>query len=49
LRAFEIRVLRGISIQDEEWRELQYEEIRDLYSSPYITRIRRIQKEERGV
>jgi hypothetical protein len=44
LRVFENRVLRGIfgPKRDEvtgEWRKLHNEELRDLYSSPHISRI----------
>jgi len=44
LRVFENRVLRRIigTKRDEvtsEWRRLHNEELNDLYSSPYITRV----------
>jgi hypothetical protein len=53
LRLFGNRVLRGIfgSKRDEvtgEWRKLHNEELNDLYSSPNIVRVIKIEKNEMG-
>jgi hypothetical protein len=53
LRVFENRVLRRIfgSTRDEvtgEWRKLHNEELNDLYSSPTIARVTKIEKNEMG-
>ena len=53
LRVFENRVLRRIfgSKRDEvtwEWRKLHNEELNDLYSSPNIVRVIKIEKNEMG-
>ena len=53
LRVFENRVLRRIfgPGKDEvtgEWRRLHNEELNDLYSSPNIVRVLKIEKNEMG-
>jgi len=53
LRVFENRILRRIfelktDEVTEEWRKLHNEELNDLYSSPNIVRVKKMDKNEMG-
>jgi hypothetical protein len=52
LRVFENRALRKVRPKRDEgtagWRKLHNEELRDLYSSPNVIRIMKVEEDEMG-